>query len=183
MNYYNRARSFASPDDVISTMWGYFLDGLCIRDKFTTLNECIRMTKMALAQGCDVYGNESIRSTRIPVNPLFRMSHGFLNRSGIETAREAIETILNLGYDVEERNYKGLTSLLYTASMCTPIAVRSLKALVGRNVDLKATDPQGKGALHIALGAPELIDGWPNFILKDEWGCKEEIFPGLCTIS
>lgn len=183
MNYHDRARSFASPDDVISKMWGVFLEGGRIRDKFTTLNECIRMTNMALDQGCDVSGNGSIRSTKIPSNPLFQISYGFLNSSCKGIAREAIETVLNLGYDAEERNYNGLTPLLFTASMCTPIVVRSLKALVGRNVDLKATDPQGKGALHIALGAPEFVDGWPDFILKDEYPCKEEIFPRLSTIS
>lgn len=176
MNYHDCARSYASPDDVISTMWGHFLD-----DGGVLLNECIRMSNIALAHGCDVSGNESVRCSKKAANPLFFMSYGFLNSSDSKTAREAIDALLNMGFDAEERNYEGLTPLLYTASMCTPIVVKSLEALVRRNVNVKTTDPQGKGALHFALGAPDHVDGWPDFVLKDDWPCKEEIVPDLCT--
>ncbi|KAL8777055.1 MAG: hypothetical protein Q9213_008027 [Squamulea squamosa] len=79
------------------------------------------MTNFALAQGCDVSGNGSVRRHRKPSNPLFSISTGILNTSGTETARKVIETLHDIGYDAEERNSDGFTSLLYTASMCTPM--------------------------------------------------------------
>lgn len=181
MNYHDRARSNGSPDDVVSRTWGNFLHNENWQHLRPNLNECIRMSNIALAQGCDVSGNESVRCFNQVPNPLFSMSDSYLNCSDTKTAREAVDALLNMGFDAEERNYRGLTPLLFTASMCTPIAVKSLKALVRRNVNLKTTDPQGKGALHFALGAPDGVDGWPNFVLEDDGRCKEEIVPDLCT--
>ncbi|KAL8725089.1 MAG: hypothetical protein Q9181_006548 [Wetmoreana brouardii] len=59
---------------------------------------------------------------------------------GTETAREVIEFLFNLGYDAEERDADGRTSLLYMASSCSPVIVRSLKALVRKNVNLNVID-------------------------------------------
>ncbi|KAL8705947.1 MAG: hypothetical protein Q9201_000941 [Fulgogasparrea decipioides] len=162
---------FGSPGNAVTTIWTDFLSSgwYPSRPKKANLEDCIRITNTVLSHGCDISENAMFRPFTVRPNPIFVIPESNLVWFGAETAQKLIEHLLNLGYDAEERNRDGLTSLLFTASIYSPIVVGSLKALVRRNIALKATDPEGKGALHIALSALYFFDGWRTFMNRDHW--------------
>ncbi|KAL9606447.1 MAG: hypothetical protein Q9179_000363 [Wetmoreana sp. 5 TL-2023] len=165
------ADEFGSPGNAVTTIWTDFLSSgwYPSRPKKANLEDCIRITNTVLSHGCDISENAMFRPFTVRPNPIFVIPESNLVWFGAETAQKLIEHLLNLGYDAEERNRDGLTSLLFTASIYSPIVVGSLKALVRRNIALKATDPEGKGALHIALSALYFFDGWRTFMNRDHW--------------
>lgn len=137
---------------MISLIWLNFLENHPIRTP-VTLSDCIRMTRTALAYGCDV--SERIKQHRVMQDPLFGLGHSSLLDRRYRMLPDGVQFVLDIGYELEERNSDGHTPLLYTASCFSSTTVRTLQALIDKKANLCATDPDGKSSLQIALSNDE----------------------------
>lgn len=147
-------------------IWQHSQDEACARAP-VTLSDCIRMTRTALAYGCDV--SERIKQCRLVPDPLFRLdSSKFYDRRG-RVLPAGIHYVLDLGYELEERNIDGFTPLLYAASQFSKTTTRALQALIEKKADLSATDLHGKNALQIAQKPFWVMESWQTSELSREW--------------
>ena len=121
------------------------------------VDQCISISDAALRYGCDI--DNSIAYNPGRSNPLFEI---------VEDSREipprgmidALRYLSNIGYDIEERNSKGQTLLLFGATQLCSSVITVLKFLIGKGADLCAVDPYNCGALHFALRDSRGADAW-----------------------
>ncbi len=118
-------------------------------------NQCVSMTDAALRHGCDI--DNSVPYNPYFPNPLFKIISGyFTDTDAPAPAREkALKYLLKTGYDMEQQNNKGLTSLLCAATVLIPPVIKFLKILVEKGAEIHAVDARGRGALHCAFAEPQ----------------------------
>jgi len=146
-------------------IWKYFLDECCNEPK-VTLSDNIRMTRTAWAYGCDV--SERIKRHCGAPDPLFELDSSYLFDRRGRVLPDGIRFVLDIGYELEERNSDGLTPLLYAASGFSNTTVRILQALIGEKANLCATAPDGKNSLQIAQAPFWLMKSWQTLELSDD---------------
>ena len=66
---------------------------------------------------------------------------------------KALKYLVEIGYELEERNSEGRTPFLHATTVYAPQVVKCLRAFIEAGSDVHATDPAGQGALHCALSA------------------------------
>ena len=116
------------------------------------------MTEVVLAHGCDI---EDTIGFSGQANALFELCyHWSLDQAHTPIADIALEYLINIGYEVEKRNHRGQTPLLWTASSYQPQVIKCLRAFMRRDADLNAVDSAGRGVVHSALAAPHIFDSW-----------------------
>ena len=116
------------------------------------------MTEVVLAYGCDI---EDTVGFSAQANTLFELCyHWPIDQAHTSTLDRALEYLINVGYEVEKKNHRGQTPLLWTASSYQPQVIKCLRAFMRKGADLKAVDSAGRGVVHSALAAPHNFDSW-----------------------
>ena len=72
----------------------------------------------------------------------------------------ALEYLSNIGYELEKKNHRGQTPLLWTASSYQPQVIKCLRTFIRKGANLYAVDSSGRGVVHSALAAPHMFDSW-----------------------
>ena len=122
------------------------------------------MTQVVLAHGCDI---EDTIGFSAQANVLFELCyHWPIDQAPISTLDRAVEYLINIGYEVEKKNHRGQTPLLWTASSYQPQVIKCLRAFMrNKRADLNAVDSAGRGVIHSALAVPHIFDGWRNLMI------------------
>ena len=122
------------------------------------------MTQVVLAHGCDI---EDTIGFSAQANVLFELCyHWPIDQAPTSTLDRAIEYLINIGYEVEKKNHRGQTPLLWTASSYQPQVIKCLRAFMrNKRADLNAVDSAGRGVVHSALAVPHIFDGWRTLMI------------------
>ena len=185
----NECNHYGQTVDVITAIWNCFFAGgntsgwsYIPIEEINNFEHCMAITQLALDNGC-VFG--SAEDGLIAASPLFSMYAPNRNYEYASAPVDAINYLHSIGWNLEEQNYLGQTSLLHTAAECLPPVARSLKSLIERGARLDARDKTGRGPLHSALSPPRCVSDWVdirNIFCNEEEDPDEDNNDGLSTI-
>jgi len=160
-------QSFGSALDAIWAIWSYFVvfnstdnnskgSGRCLKD----FDQCVSMTDMVLTHGCDIQDTIGYSAK---ANALFEMSYYWpMDRADPLLPAKALDYLIGIGYELEQKNQEGQTPFLWTTSAYQPQVIKCLRVFIERKANVHATDRAGRGALHCALLAPHILEGWKS---------------------
>ena len=166
--------SFGITLDIVWAIWSTFADynsrmlpaSYYLPNVVRDFDQVVSMTDAALQHGCDIEDAPSYMPQM--ANALFEIVRWCpLNEPHLSVPEQAINYLLNVGYDLERRNFEGLTPLLHAANNYQPQVIQCLNTYVKRGADVSAIDASGRGALHLALAAPHCFDDWKTLRLMD----------------
>ena len=151
--------------DIVTVVWNLFVEahsglihmmGLSV-EKLKSFEECVAITQLALDNNCAI---DSADDRRLHAGPLFALVG--TDRADIDasTLVDAVDYLLSIGWDLEERNCYGQTPLLYAAAACGPQVARCLRGLNEKGARLDARDEEGRGPLLSALCSPDSTSNW-----------------------
>ena len=122
------------------------------------------MTQVVLTHGCDI---EDTIGFSTQANVLFDLCyHWPIDQAPTPTLDRAVEYLINIGYEVEKKNQRGQTPLLWTASSYQPQVIECLRAFMrNKRADLNAVDSAGRGIIHSALAVPHIFDSWRTLMI------------------
>lgn len=121
--------------------------------------ECTKMSQLALDHGCII--DETICCHSSLASPLFGMADYWrLENADAMTPANVLGFLLDIGYNIERRNEAGQTPLLHTATAYQPQVIKCLKLFLNRKADIHSTDHEGRGALHLAMASPDMLESW-----------------------
>lgn len=86
------------------------------------------MTRLALEHGCDI--EETISYNKNCVNALSNVNSWGWSKAHPMLPIETLEFLLNIGYDLEQQNIDGLTSLLSAAARHLPHIIKCLRLFI-----------------------------------------------------
>lgn len=116
------------------------------------------MTEVVLAHGCDI---EDTIGFSGQANALFELCyHWPMDQAHPSTAGRTLEYLIGIGYELEKKNHRGQTPLLWTASSYQPQVIKCLRIFLNKDANLNAVDAAGRGVVHSALAAPHILDSW-----------------------
>ena len=116
-------------------------------------SQCLRMTDAALEHGAMV--DESICWNSDRASVLFEVNdYTELRKDYSGTAFMILNYLINKGYDLEKRNFRGLTPFLHSVQAFQPQSLECVEVFISRGANLNAVNHDGQGALHIALLRP-----------------------------
>lgn len=130
------------------------------------LNQCIRITNAVPDRGHDMEESVCYNSDR--ANVLFEMNEILLlSELKSQAAGEILNFLINKGYDIEKRNYMGLTPLLHAVRSYKPQSLNCLKTFIRRGANIHARNEREQGAMHIALAHAHRLWEWESMRYRD----------------
>ena len=121
------------------------------------------MTEAVLARGCDI--EDTIGFSGL-ANVLFELCYYWpMDQAHTSTADRTLEYLISIGYELEKKNPRGQTPLLWTASSYQPQVIKCLRIFLNKDANLNAVDAAGRGVVHSALAAPHILDSWRTLII------------------
>ena len=128
----------------------------CLQD----FDQCVLMTDAVLGHGCDIQDTIGYSAK---ASALFEVCYYWpMEKAPPSMPAKALQYLIDKGYDIEQLNQEGQTPLLWTASAYQPQVIKCLRIFIKRKANLYARDGEGRGALHCALLAPHILDGWKS---------------------
>ena len=135
-------------------------------NRIEDFDKCTRMTDAVLEFGYHLDHGVFYHPFRPTL--LFELAcdggHSWRKRS---TIVEALQYLVQKGYDLEERNYEGDTPLLYATKAHRAGAVTHIEAFAEVGSDTSATNLAGQGPLHCALSVPDSVS-------PADWNIREK---------
>ena len=129
-------------------------------------DQLVNMTNAAMRYGCDI--EDATGYTHEVSNALFEIVKWCpLNEPHLAVPAKAIIYLVTVGYDLERRNFGGLTPLLHAASSYQPQVLQCLNAYLKLKADINAVDSLGRSPLHCALAVPSCFDHWKTLRLTN----------------
>lgn len=123
----------------------------------TNFDHCVRMVDAASDRDYDIEESVCYNSDRASV--LFEMND-CLEEPYLQSPEKVLNYLINKGYDLENRNDGGLTPLLHTVASFRPQSIKCIRTFIRRGADIHVIDPEGHGALHLALNGPYTLHKW-----------------------
>ena len=151
--------------DIVTVVWNSFVEahsgladmmGVSV-EKLKSFEECVAITQLALDNDCAI---NSANDRRLDAGPLFALVGTEIADVDASTFLDATGYLLSIGWDLEEKNRKGQTPLLYAAAAFGPQVARCLRVLIEKGARLDASDEMGRGPLLSALCSPLGTSNW-----------------------
>ncbi len=166
--------SFGNTLDIVWAIWSTFasynsrvLPASCyLPNVVMDFDQVVSMTDAALRYGCDI--EDAAGYMPEVANALFEIVRWCpLKEPHLSVPEKANNYLVKIGYDLENRNSRGLMPLLHAASSYQPQVIQCLNTYTKRRADINAVDTLGRGALHRALAVPHCFDSWKTLRLTD----------------
>lgn len=104
---------------------------------------------------------ESVCYNSDRANVLFEMNDClFSDILNSQNVSGVLDYLINKGFDIEKRNYLGLTPLLHAVRSYRPQALDCVKTFIRRGANTRARSKGEQSALHIALAGPHQLLDW-----------------------
>ena len=137
-------------------------------EKLKNFEECVAITQVVLDNDCTMDSADDRRLHAGPLSALVGTDRADIDAS---TLVDAVDYLLSICWDLEDRNAYGQTPFLYAAATCGPQVARCLRTLIEKGARLDARDEMGRGPLLSALTSPLGTSNWID--LTYIWGIED----------
>ena len=149
--------------DIITVLWRMYVEANA--DSYVALSmenvkkfeQCVAITQLALNNHCTI---SRANEQTLNAGPLFTLVQYYCTDTDASVLVDAIDYLCSIGWDLEEKNCVGQTSLLYAAWECIPPFAKNLRALIEKGARLDARDKIGRGPLLTALSPQPEFTNW-----------------------